>query len=182
MNRSANILSVDVLDTLRAQVLEFKEQATNAILAADAEVRRSVDELKERFKYWTFAIRERQEDVSRARSALSFARSLHEGRDIGTSEQEIALKKAKARLQQAEEKLAAVRRWQAILPDILREYESRIKQMTGFLETEMPKAAVFLAGRSEALANYLATVLPPPEGRPGASAAAPASTPEVPPS
>src|SRR4051812_11086922 len=108
MNRSANILSVDVLAALRTAMLKYGEQATNALLAADAEVRRSVDELQERFKFWTREIRERQEEVSRARSALSFARSLHDGKDIGTSEQEIQLKKAKARLQQAEEKLAAV--------------------------------------------------------------------------
>jgi hypothetical protein len=185
MTRSANVLSTDALDTLRAAVLKFGEKGVNALASADTEVRRTCDYVKERFRFWTLEVRARQEDVTRAKSALAFARAMRDNRSVGASEQEIMLKKAQARLREAEEKLEACKRWLQSLPDILREYEARVKQLSGFIESELPKAAIFLKGRSAALEAYLATIMPAADGSaPAATTAAPAAAPppEVPPS
>lgn len=157
----AKVLSTDVLVTLRAALLKYHEQASNALGAAANEVRRSQEHLQERTKYWTREIQRRQEQVARARSDLSFAKSMRDGSGTGTSEQEIQLKKATARLKEAEEKLQLCKRWAQQLPDLLREYDARVRQMGNFLEVDLPKGAAFLAGRTAALDAYLATQPPP---------------------
>src|SRR5262249_11105377 len=79
-------------------------------------------------------------------------------------EQEENLRKAKAKLQLAEEKVTKCRRWLAQLPRAILEYEGPGRQLAGVIDTEVPKMLGLLDRKLAALEAYLK--IAPPETRP----------------
>ena len=100
-----------------------------------------------------------------------------------------ALAKAKARLREAEDKVAVVRRWKRELPLAVNEYEGPARRLGGFLDGDLLAALAVLSEKVDALQAYLAlsaptlTPTPLPSGErgrgegPPAPAAPPGETP-----
>ena len=96
-------------------------------------------------------------EVTRAKTALIQRRWGHsEGRGPGTTEQEIALRKAQQRLKEAEAKVETVRRWQLQLPQAIHEYEGPARQLGGWLEADLRTVVAILDQRIAALEAYVA--------------------------
>ena len=116
MNPSARVTSVEALADLRTALCLFRERAQAALAAADVEVRRSVDSLRDHLLRWQNELRVQQEELTRAKTALIQRKWGHqEGKGAGTTEAELAVKAAQQRLRHAEAQIEAVRRWQRLL-------------------------------------------------------------------
>lgn len=160
MSQSAQVRSLDRLKQLEAALIRFRVDAQTALGAAEMALRRVHDILDERLRYWKQQVNKRQEDVQRARSDLSYARSLHEGKSVGCVEQELALRKAQERLREAEGKVATVLRWQRELPNFEKDLEGPMRGMAGFLEADLRQGIAQLGNKIASLEAYLSLLAP----------------------
>src|SRR4051812_7152130 len=133
MNPTAQVHGIEKLATFKDALARFGVEAQEALDTAAVAIRRTLDELHDRLKFWQAEVYRRQEDVNRARADLAHSRALHEGRHTGTTEQEITLLKAQQRLREAEAKVEAVRRWLRRLPDAIAEYQGVARHLAGML-------------------------------------------------
>ena len=114
MSSQATVHSIDELKDFRVALALYGEDTLGALGAVEAEVRRTVRWLEEeRPVFWHEQIKRRREQVSLARGEV-FRRNLQKRPDYTPpmSEQKEALRKAEASLQDAEKRLALVRKWQ----------------------------------------------------------------------
>jgi hypothetical protein len=168
MSQAARVSSIDAVKAFKEALCTFSENAQRALCAADMEIRRTMDWLQARLQYWQRQVRECQEEVTRAKTALIQRRWGHsEGRGPGTTEQEIALRKAQQRLKEAEAKVETVRRWQLQLPQAVHEYEGPSRQLAGWLDADLRTVIAILDQRIAALEAYVA-LTPSSPAEPGA--------------
>jgi hypothetical protein len=165
MSPSAQVHSLELLKRLHAVLARFGVDAEAALGQAAMDILRVHNTLADRLKYWQQQVHKRQEDVNRARSDLTFARAIHDGKTIGCVEQELALRKAQERLREAEDKVATVRRWQQALPEQIKDYEGPARTLTGFLEADLRQGLVLLQNKIATLEAYL-TIAPPADALP----------------
>ena len=168
MSQSAQVHSIDLLKRLHAVLARFGVDAQTALGGAQMEILRVYNALEERLKFWQREGHKRHEEMAQARAALSHARAMHEGHNIGTIEQELALRKAKERLREAEEKVVIVRRWQRELPELVKDLEGPARALSGFLEADLRQALVLLENKIGAPEGYLA-ISSPTDAAPAAS-------------
>jgi hypothetical protein len=169
----SRVYEVGLLKSLHAALARFGVDAQTALGAAALAIGRASDALEDRRKHWLQQTYRRQEEVSRARADLVHARALHKGQSVGCVEQELALRKARLSLEQAEGKLAAVRRWQLALPEAVKDFEALARGLSGRLDADLRQSLALLEGKIASLEAYLA-LAPPVE-----KVAAPAPRPAV---
>jgi hypothetical protein len=174
MNQTAQVDSIHSLQDFHTALARFGVQARAALDSAAWEIRHTLDGLQQQLKAWQQRAYECQEEVNRARAALSHSRALHDGKSVGSGEQEIALAKARHQLREAEAKVEAVRRWQRLLPEAVAEYEGPARHLSGLLEADLRHALAVLEGRIAALQAYVALAPPSRPEAPAAPADAPA--------
>ena len=110
MSGSARVTSIDALKDFRTALCEFGVDAQEALAGADMDIRHAQDWLHEQLEYWRRQVRDRGEGLARAKAALVQREwGTQEGRGAGTTEAEIEVKHAKRSLQEAEDKIEAVR-------------------------------------------------------------------------
>src|SRR5258708_5733838 len=104
----ARVMSIELVAEFRAKLCEFGKDAQDTLSAAEMHVRRMTDWLAERGKYWVREVRDREEEVVRARIELQARKAMcKDGKGPGTTDQEVALRKAQRRLKEAEDKVAS---------------------------------------------------------------------------
>ncbi len=143
------------------------------------DVRHTLDWLEAQLKAWTREWEKRNEEVNRCRAELAVARSAPESWRSAATEREIDLRRAQARLRDAEEKVAAVKRWRRTLPQALNEYELPMRRLGGFLDGDVRHALALLDGKIQALDAYVALEAPAAPTTPGADATRLAPPPEA---
>jgi hypothetical protein len=174
MTQGAHVTSIDALEEFRTALIKFGTEAQAALAAAEMEIRRTVDGLEQQLKRWQTELRVRQEDVTRAKAELARRKWGHrDGGGPGTTDQEIALAKAKERLREAEDKIETVRRCQRLLPREIHEYQGPARQLGGWLEANLRHTTAILATRIAALEAYAAVLPPGQEQTPAAVAEVP---------
>jgi hypothetical protein len=162
MSGSAQVNSIDAIQTLREALAGFRADAAKALEAAEQDVRHFFDWLDDQQKHWKKAVRECEEHVLRAKTELVAKRYTRmDGRGEPTTEKEVALKKAQARLRYAEEKVQNCRRWANVLPRAVTEYEGPARQLAGMLDTEVRHAMALLDHKLETLDAYVHMAPPP---------------------
>src|SRR5437868_1279351 len=167
---SARVYSIESLVDFRAKLVEFGKDAKDVLCAVEMQLRRATDWLTQKGKYWHKEIRVRQEEVVRAKNELLSRKNMcKDGRGPGTTDQEKALRKAQARLKEAEDKLASCKRWGPLLQHAIHEYHGPARQLSGALDADLIHAVAILKHKIEALEAYLAIEMP---AMPGPSAAA----------
>jgi len=161
MSQSANVRSIEVLRQLRTALSSFGEDVQEALAAAEQEIRRTTDWLQRQLEYWLRQVRDRGEEVARAKAALVQRRWGHrDGRGPGTTEAEIAVKEAQHRLREAEAKLQAVRRWINLLPREINDYQGPARRLGGFLDADLKHALAILESKVASLEAYVALTAP----------------------
>jgi hypothetical protein len=156
MSQSARVSSIDALRALHAALVNFGPQAREALGAAAIEIRRVLEFTEDQLKYWQRQAEKRREDVNRARVDLTHARAMHDGSSTGCVEQELALRKAQARLREAEEKIVTCRRWLMLLPQAISEYEEPARHLGGILDADFRHGLVRLQSKIAVLEAYTA--------------------------
>lgn len=157
MNSGANVDSLAVLHDWYAALVEFRSDAQDALSALALSLQRAAAWLGEQQGYWQREIRAREEDVTQALTELRTRRIPNTFGDVpDCTVQEKALRRAKAQLEEAEERLASVRGWMQRLPrEICDTYEGPSGQLAAFLDGNLPSGLALLAHQLTALEKYV---------------------------
>jgi len=162
MGDSARVTSIDALRDWKEALCVFKHDAAEAMCANEMEIRRFFDWLDERTKYWQNEVRRREDLVVQARNDLVRKKMMvtPAGREPDTTEQEKALRRAKAMLAEAEEKLETARKLGPVVRRAVEEYEAPARSLSGMLDSDVPQALALLGQKLDALDAYLSTAPP----------------------
>ena len=169
MAEFARVESIDSLKALRAGLLKFIEAADQASLEADAEIAHALEWVRrEQAAYWQGQVRRRTERVQIAKQDLSRKRTSFtaSGSPPSTVDEEKALAAARRRLEEAEQKVRAVKVWARRIEKERFAYQGSIGPLRGLTERELPKAVRELDAMLESLEAYLALEAPSGEGAP----------------
>src|SRR5437879_1633488 len=110
MSESARVTAIDAIDDFRKALCIFREEALEALSAAAMGIRRDEDWLEDQLKYWRHEIRRCEEQVTQAKLELSQRKIYRAGERVpDCTVQEKALRMARARLEDAEEKAESCR-------------------------------------------------------------------------
>src|SRR5579859_1392847 len=144
---AADVRSIDAVIDWRADLTNYADLLAEATAGVDLEVRRAYDWLEEQLAKWRRAIRECEEEVTRAKAELSQRKfTTWDGREPDCTVQEKNLRLAKARLEHAEEKVETCRRWLARLPKLIDEmFTGASRRLQSMLEADVPNALAELA-------------------------------------
>lgn len=174
MNAGAGVTSLAVLREWYAALAEFGTDAQNALTSVALSLQRAGDWLGEQQQHWRRQIRECEDEVTQAKAELVSREYINfDGNHPDTTVQEENLRLAKGRLQFAEERLEAVRRWMKQLPLEIRDtYDGPSRHLAFFLEGDLPRGLALLTRQLTALEQYVNL-----QGQPVSAPAAPAPTP-----
>lgn len=152
----ADVRSIDALREWYAALTGYGEMLSESMAGVELEIRRGLEWLEEQLSRWRQAVRDCEQDVVQAKAELS-ARKFpgFDGRMPDTTVQERNLRRAKARLEYAEEQVVKTRSWIGRLPKMIDEvYRGPSHRLVGRLEAELPKGLALLSRRIEALEQY----------------------------
>lgn len=160
MRHAARVLSTDALRDLRSALARFSARSREGLRSALLEILHVMDWLDKQLDMWRREAEKRHETVQRCRSELAIVRSAPEQVRSAATEREIDLRKAMAKLREAEEKVEAVRRWKRLLPQVVNEHELPMRRLSGFLEGDIQYALGILDNKIEVLQSYMALTAP----------------------
>ena len=164
MSQTARVTSTEIIREFRGSLCRFGEDVRSGLGAVDMEVRRAHQWIaQERPMYWQAEIKRRKETLSLAQAEL-FRRKIQggPGKEVSDTEQKEMVRVAKRRLDEAEAKLAVVRKWIPVFEQAVFEYQSRARPTGDMLEGDLGSAIALLDRMSAALDAYLA--MAPPSG------------------
>jgi hypothetical protein len=156
MPDGADVRSIDALRDWHAALAGYADTLAEALAGVELELRRADDWIDEQLALWQRAVRACEEDVTRAKAELAQRKFPNwDGRMPDCTVQERNLKRAKARLEHAEDRVATCRQWRARLPKLIDEtYTGAGRRLATVLEAELPKGLAELARRVAALEVY----------------------------
>src|SRR5262245_61658160 len=156
MADNADVRSIDALRDWHAALTTYGEGLAEALAGIELEIRRAYEWLEEQLSLWRRAVRDCEEDVTRAKAELAQRKfATWDGREPDCTVQEKNLKRAKARLAYAEEQVVKCRQWIGRLPKFIDEmYTGSARRLSNFLEVELPKGLAELARRLASLESY----------------------------
>ena len=164
MSRTARVQSIEALEQFRAALAIFTDQAGQSLATVRSDAERFLNWLgHDQFKYWQHQIRVRDEQLAEAKSDLHrcLAATIDPHRTPSCHQEKKLVEQAKRRLEEAEEKLAAVRRWASIIEEAILDFQAHAEPLAGALVSELPKAIARLDRIVALLIEY--TLLAPPE-------------------
>ena len=143
MNNRAHITSVEAIAEFRSSLITYLTRAGQALDEVDSEVKHTRQWLdQEQRSYWKREAQRRADELAHARERLLTAK-IATFRDRSTEEQ-LAVTRAKKALQLAEDKQRKVKEWRIRIDT---EVEPLLKHLSRFrntLATDMPQAIAFL--------------------------------------
>jgi len=165
MDGQARVGSIDAIEAFRGALIRFTERAKRSLDDVTGEVKRTRGWLEtEQRQKWEGEVRRRTRALEQAEQELYSARLIDLRRD--KSAQQMAVNKARRALDEAQEKLALIKRWRQA-------YDARVealaKQLEGLQDTlarQMPKGVVSLSNTIRHLQDY-AQVTPDKPATPG---------------
>jgi len=162
MDTQVQVGSIDVFRDFRATYSKFGDSARNTLVAAELEIRRMLDWLeKDQVAYWKAEIRRREEKVNEAQTALHRKRiTAAFGNVAADSEEILMLRRAQAKLAQAEEKLKEVKQWYITVEQAVQEYRGPVQQLGNILDSGVPKALATLDRMTDTIEGYLQVAVP----------------------
>lgn len=153
---TADVRSIAALRDWHAALTGYGDSLAEALAGIELELRRGFDWLDEQVGRWQKAVRDLEEEVVQAKAELAARKYTGwDGREPDTTVQERALRRAKARLEYAEDQVRVVRGWIGRLPKLIDElYRGPASRLTGILEAELPRGLAALGYKVETLETY----------------------------
>ncbi|MGD9648783.1 MAG: hypothetical protein AB7U73_23935 [Pirellulales bacterium] len=164
MNRTARVQSIESLEQFRAALGIFTDQAGQSLATVRADAERFLNWLgHDLFKYWQHQLRVRDEQLAEAKSDLHrcLAATIDPHRTPSCHQEKKLVALAKRRLEEAEEKLAAVKRWATIVEEAILDFQAHAEPLAGALVADLPKAVAQMDRSIARLIEY--TQVAPPE-------------------
>ena len=174
---SARVDSIDSIKLFRIALLKFAEACSVAMTDAESEMHQTQNWLdNEQLSHWQSQIRKRTELLGRAKEALRMKKLFKDssGRTPSAVEEEKAVRLAQARLEEAEQKLVATKKYSRVLQREIQNYKGSIQRFATTVESDVPVAVAQLDAMAAALETYVAYA-------PGDAATTPASIESQPP-
>lgn len=163
MNPSARVDSIEAIADFRAALWKFAEIVQAGIDEAEADIHRTMAWVdRDRRAHWKRQRRQRAEAVNQAKLALSQKRlyKTPTGGRYSTVEEEQALARAKRRLEEAEQKIDNVKRWNRALEKEAFEHKAQVRPLVRSIELDIPNAVAHLDRLVVSLESYAAVVAP----------------------
>ncbi|HXD88155.1 MAG TPA: hypothetical protein VN641_16825 [Urbifossiella sp.] len=182
---AADVRSIDALREWYAALAEYGDMLGESLAGIELEIRRGMEWLAEQLSLWQRAVRDCEEEVVQAKAELASRRFPgFDDRMPDTTLQERNLRRARARLEYAEDQVVKVRSWTGRLPKVVDElYRGPAHRLSGFLEGDLAKGLAMLGRQIAALDSYAglrpdfapapssATLAPPPPREPASGEA-----------
>lgn len=172
MSDHARVDSVDTLREFRAVLWKFAEVGKAALGDAEGELSRTLMWLEhEQATYWAGQVRKRQQLVARATEKLREKKTFKDatGRLPSFVDEEKAWKVARARLEEAEAKAAAVKKYVRVLQKASDDYKGSVQGFASTVAHGIPVAVARLDKLAGLLRQYVELA---PAGGGGAESAA----------
>lgn len=172
MSNQAKVTSLDALDALRAGLIIFMGKAKRSLDDAGDELRRMRAWLQHDMRTrWEHEVRRCARVLEAAEQEL-FSAKLSSLRD-NITRQQIAVRKAKADLAHAEEKLRATKTWARNYEAVSDPLAKRLEGLRQFLDYDLPKGIAYVVQMQRTLDEYAETHAPvdaPPSAAPATAA------------
>src|SRR5215471_3921041 len=112
MADAAEVRSIDAVREWHAALATYGETLSEALAGVELEIRRAYDWIAEQGALWKKAVRDCEEEVTRAKAELQQRKfATWDGREPDCTVQERNLRQARARLEHAEEQVVKCREW-----------------------------------------------------------------------
>ena len=156
MNQSANVTSIDAVRTFRAALVKFEENARDAVICLELEIRRAVDWIEvDRRRYWPTQVKQASEELAQARNALERCQLKYGSEEAPSCYgQKKDCERAKQRLRYCEDQVRKVKQWTQIIRQELTQFNAQMAQMTTCVDTDLPRAIVAISNMLNALERY----------------------------
>ncbi|RLS34565.1 MAG: hypothetical protein DWH79_04100 [Planctomycetota bacterium] len=157
MSGQADVKSVDTLAFVKAAISSFVHEANQSLSEVEMEGRRAVDYITmDCAAHWKGEVRRAGDAVNKAIKDLEHCRAFKKVGDNQPSciEEKKNLEKARRRLEFAEQKEAAVRRWSPVVQQQFRETCVRMVHFREVVDVDCPKAMAILERMLKALDSY----------------------------
>ena len=157
-----DVSSIDVLRSAREALLLFTEDAQAALGATESEINRCVDWLThDQRMYWQSEVKRRHEGLSEVKAELHRKQlSQTPGSAPRDSEQREAVRTAKRRLEEAEDKIELLKRWLPEVERAIMEYQGQARTFADLLEFDVDRSVEGLDRMIAALDDYVRTSAP----------------------
>src|SRR3954451_11574743 len=178
MSDVVRVESIDSLKHFRVALFKFAEAADSALSDAESEMHSTLRWLEnEQLSHWQTQIRKRTELLGRAKEALRMKQLFKDasGRTPSAVEEQKAVRLCQARLEEAEQKLVATKKYTRVLQREIQVYKGSVQRFATTVQCDIPVAAATLDSLVQTLEEYVALA-------PGdASVSAPGSIESAPP-
>jgi len=177
MSQSANVTSVEAVKDLRQAMVKFCETVEAGLCANEMESRRMYYWLtSEQPNHWAHELRERQEELVQAQTDLHRLKLQRaQGMTVDDIQQKKMVERAKARVEEAEEKLEKVQHWSRVVQRAIDEYESHARALSDLVEGNPPQSIVFLDRVIASLDAYMELTAPQHRETPATASTSPAA-------
>ncbi len=163
----ARLTRIDAVQEMAAAVDAFRNEATAALENLDMEIRRALEWIHhDRHEHWDHQVRRGWERITEARVQLQQAMTARRigNHDPACVDEKKALARAQQRFETAQRKVEAVRHCARAIDHAVDEYRGARTPLSGWLETEAPKALAALRRMMDNLEDYLAQQLAGAQG------------------
>ena len=159
MSTGADVREIDGLREWLASGSIYKVESEEALASIRLEIRRGIDWVGQQLDLWQRSLRDREDAVVQAKAELSARRFPGPtGRMPDTTVQERNLRRAIARFEQAQDRVAACKKWLVNLPKIVDEtFSGAGHRLALLLEGEVAKGLSLLHRQIESLEQYAET-------------------------
>jgi hypothetical protein len=174
----AKLSRVDALEQLKAAVASFVDDAKMALGTVEMETRRVSDRLNRQQPFhWHQQIKQARDEYAEGKASLARKRLQKSDSYIpDTSEEEKMIKRAVAKIENAEAKLEAIKTWSRRIESAWNDYQGPSGQLADFVGGTPCRAIAELNRLIKAVESYLQVQAPEPHFAPGDESFRPAES------
>jgi len=170
----AQITSLEAIESFRSALIVYLSKTRPALEEMANEVLRAKQWLQnDQRRLWEGEMKQRGKKLERAKAEL-FSVSMSKFQEVSTAAQ-LLMHRAKAGVEEAEGKLAMLKKWDRELDNRAEPLVKQVDQFQSFVTTELPRAIAYVTQVIKTLEAYADV------GMGGISGGAPASNAEQPP-
>lgn len=162
MNRMARVGSIETIEDLKNSFVNFREEVEAAMYVVESEMQRMLTWLKhDQHKYWMREIKKSEEILSETKGDLHRKKITSiAGQQGSFYEEKAQVRKAKMRLEEAQEKLEITRKWIVRVEEAITEYKAQSQALAATMDLDVPKAIATLNNIMESVEGYLQVAMP----------------------
>ena len=156
MGSTANVKSIVAIRQFRAELQEYEDSLRQTLDMLSAELKRAMDYFEsDRPAYWPAQVRRASDRAAEARINLGRCQvTTRPGEGPSCYEEKKALQRAKQRLETAEQKVKATRKWIRVVRQEVDEFQTRLAQVNLLVDGELPRGGALLERLAQRLDRY----------------------------